>query len=80
MQVNGREIIHDCKNSSPEDIIEKLTNLQNKWGVKNRKWGSGKLEKSASVQGEWNPYLWRLSKAQQRDFLPGNNVAVLQKQ
>lgn len=68
--VNGREIIHDCKNTTPQEITEKLTKLQNQWGAKNRKWGSGKISKPVSVQGEWTPWLWKFSNATKRDFLP----------
>lgn len=56
---SGRKQVQTLKNLSPDEIVQKLYQLRNQFGDKAKKIGYGKLTKRESIQGKWNPLLFK---------------------
>eukprot|EP01027_Heterolobosea_sp_BB2_P003104 GEZU01004701.1.p2 GENE.GEZU01004701.1~~GEZU01004701.1.p2 ORF type:complete len:151 (+),score=20.81 GEZU01004701.1:48-455(+) len=57
--VHGKVHTHPLQNVSAETVAEKLLMLRNQWGTKAKKMLYGKKTRNPSIQGEWNPLLFR---------------------
>lgn len=56
---SGRKHVQTLKNLSQDEIVQKMYELRNQFGDKAKKIGTGKITKRESIQGKWNPLLFK---------------------